>query len=775
MERRFVIFLVLSFLFMAGYMALLNKFRGPEPQPPAAAKPEKPGPAPAEKEKEAVKDPEAVQPEKAPEKPEPQKPAPLPEAKAKEKPPEVQPPPEPIVAEQCGTLGSLDPQSGYRMLVTWTNRGAAIRRIELNSLRYCDIDDRSGYLGYLVMDQSDKKAGCRVQAVGPGTPAAEAGLKSGDLIKELNGRPVTSASALETALEKTRPGENAALTIARGGKQQELQVTLRRRPLEVVRPEGDDPPSMLMTLQQFGEEKINDDEKKPETNLSRELKGVSLRSRTWRVVRSSAEEVVFSRTLPQAGVEVFKTYRLAKAPPEAIGNPDFPAYHLDLEIKIVNHAEQAQNVAYRLDGPTGVVMEGAWYAYKVSRNWGGAGLRDYLIRFEGKDPEMVPPAKIAKHDVGPPQAGESVAYVGVDAQYFSAMLIPQKQNPGDIWFASSQSLLVGPVDEKHLDRTDVSFRVTSLAKKLNPEESLTQKFQLFAGPKKPSLLAGYGLDQCVYYGWFGWVAKPMLSILHTFYMLLPNYGIAIILLTVLVRSCMFPLSVKQTLGAQKMQMIQPEMKKIMEKYKKDLEGRTKAMQELYRKHNYHPASGCLPMFIQLPIFLGLYRALMVDVELRDAPLLSHAVRWCSNLAAPDMLFNWTGFMPTMLTEGPGFFGIWLGPYFNILPIVTVFLFLWQQKKMMPPATDDQQAMQQKLMKFMMIFMGVLFFKVASGLCVYFVATTLWGIGERKFLPKKSEDGAAPPQQPSRPWWRSWFGSDGDADPARRRKERRRKG
>ena len=257
----------------------------------------------------------------------------------------------------------------------------------------------------------------------------------------------------------------------------------------------------------------------------------------------------------------------------------------------------------------------------------------------------------------------------------------------------------------------------------------------------------------------------MLWILHTFYFVVRNYGIAIIMLTVLVRGCMFPLSFKQALGAQKMAEIQPEMKRITEKYKKDVEGRTKAMQELYRKHNYNPFSGCLVIFIQLPVFLGLYRSLMVDVELRNAPLISSAVRWCSNLAAPDMLFDWHRFMPTFVQN-------WLGPYFNILPILTILLFLWQQHKMMPPPTDEQQAMQQKMMKYMMIFMGVMFFKVASGLCIYFIASSLWGLGERQFLPKKdaastgaNDSGSRKPPPSS---------SNGDGGKPQRKKDRDRK-
>ena len=174
-----------------------------------------------------------------------------------------------------------------------------------------------------------------------------------------------------------------------------------------------------------------------------------------------------------------------------------------------------------------------------------------------------------------------------------------------------------------------------------------------------------------------------------------------------------------------------------------MEARTKAQQELFRKHNYNPLSGCLVLFIQLPIFIALYRSLMVDIELRQAPLLTERIRWCSNLAAPDMLLDWSGFMPGFITSGVGILG--LGPYFNLLPILTVVLFVVQQKMFMPPPADEQAAMQQKIMKYMMLFIGLLFFKVASGLCVYFIASSLWGLAERKFLPKTTP--AAPAAGP----------------------------
>jgi len=193
-----------------------------------------------------------------------------------------------------------------------------------------------------------------------------------------------------------------------------------------------------------------------------------------------------------------------------------------------------------------------------------------------------------------------------------------------------------------------------------------------------------------------------------------------------------------------MQKLAPEMKRIAEKYKNEMDKRGTAQRELFAKHNYNPFGGCLLMFVQLPIFIGLYRALSVDMELRQAPLIP-GLDWCSNLAGPDMLFYWKDWMPGFLANEAGG---WLGPYFNILPIITIFLFLAQQKMFMPPATDDQTRMQQKVMKFMMIFMGFLFFRVASGLCVYFVASSLWGIAERKLLPPPSMDESSAPTKSS---------------------------
>ena len=657
---------------------------------------------------------------------------------------------------QYVTLGSIDPASPYRMLVTVTNRGAALVRAELSSPRYPNVEDRSGYLGHVVAESSVTARECLVQVVGAGTPAEKAGMKPGDLITSVNGDAVTNARSLTLALVLTKPGQTVPVEVQRDGKSVTLQVELGRRPMEVMRPEGDDPLSFLVTLHQIDDAMLPDmDPEKyleirkdrDETIIPRdplvnaELDGVSLREANWELVSNTEDEAVFERT--SDGMKLTKTYRLAETSIEGAGDADYPAYHLELIVKMENVSGEAHKVAYQLDGPTGLPTEGAWFANKVGPGWGMYGLRDVLISLNDKTPSVKRCVNISKDELGTliQSKEDRLTYIGVDAQYFSSILIPQRKENKEPWFSRSHPIRVGEVLKKMQKLTNTSCRVVSVPTVLQPGEELTHAYDVFTGPKRPPLLQEYGLRDSISYGWFWWVAIPMQSVLHFFQTYLVfNYGLAIILLTVLVRSCMFPVSRKQALGAQKMQELQPEIKAISEKYKKDPEALRHAQMELFRKHNYHPLSGCLPVFFQLPIFIGLYRALMVDVELRGASLLGQGVHWCSNLAAPDMLFYWGSFWDSIGWEsfntGQGMFS--LGPYFNILPLVTIALFIVQQKMFMPPPADDQAKMQQNMMTFMMLFMGLLFFKVASGLCIYFIASSLWGVAEKQLLPKKKD-------------------------------------
>ncbi|WP_428304417.1 YidC/Oxa1 family insertase periplasmic-domain containing protein [Lacipirellula sp.] len=731
MERRFLTFLVLSFGIMAVWQ-ILNPPKPPAKKPDAAA-------AAAEDEKEEA----VAADEAAGDKPAGQDA----DGDGADDAEAAQP-------LEFVTLGSIDPATGYRMGVTLTNQGAAVHRIELSSARYQDLHDRRGYLGQLELTVGNGE-GLLVGNVIPGSPAAVASMKTGDRIVEAGGEKPEKIATLEDfqkVLGAIRPGQEATLVVLRDGQRQSLTAKLGRRPLELIRPESENvalrtgkpapldfvsPPSFLMTLTQLGDKKATD---------AKPLAGVDLETANWRRIDAPAggdgEVVSFERKLAGSGLVVTKTYRLRKAPEKEADGAALPAYDLTVEVAVRNDGEAKQDFAYQLDGPNGLPIEGWWYATKIGRNWGGVGLRDVIGRYFNGDPTQFGAATVAAGDAKPLE-GANLAYMGVDAQYFCVALIPNVEKPEQSdWVIQARSVVAGtPPSTKPDGRfANVSTRFVSKPFNLEPGDAVRHSYTVFSGPKRPDLLAeykaanepNYSLSDFVYYGWFGAVAKTMLGLLHFFYGIVGNYGIAIIMLTVLVRGCMFPVSRGQAKSMAKMQALKPEMDRIKERYKGDQQKQAAAMQDLYRKHSVNPLAGCLPALIQLPIFLGLYRGLAVDVELRQAPLFGDSIRWCSNLAAPDMLYDWSWFMPDAVTSGQGMFA--LGPYLNVLPLVTVALFLLQQKLFMPEPANEQAAMQQKIMKYMMVFMGLMFYKVPSGLCLYFIASSLWGIAEKKMIP-----------------------------------------
>ena len=642
------------------------------------------------------------------------------------------------------TLGSSDPASGFVMLATFDSRGAVPERVELNHPRYRDIDDDGGYLGFLALE--DVPEGCHINVVGAGTPAAQAGLQVGDVITSLAGTPTTDWDAFDAALAPTKPGEEIEIAFLRDGVPQKTTCTLRKRPMQLIRPEvlglpiehGNtapaDPYSLLLELQS---ETLD--------AADQEAAAKAMRTSNWEIIEHDEKQVAFALDSPEFGVRVLKKYRLPQGTAEEALDVDYAGYHLDLEIVVQNLRDNPTVVNYALDGPNGLTTEGWWHSNKVGPYmFRAAGLRDLWIDFETRSPQMYVLSDILKNeDHAWSGANTPLRSMTVDAQYFAASLIPQTPSPDDIWAAAIEPTVVGEQPAKSTRRklTNISYRLTSNPLTIAGSGQAIHQYRLFLGPKKPGMLRSYGvhgadLDHCIYYGWFWFVAKPMLAILHLFFAVVRNYGLAIVLLTVLVRSCMLPISLKQVENTTKLQELQPETKKIAEIYKDDLEKRNRAMQELYRKHNINPLAGCGPAILQLPIFVGLYRSLMVDIELRQASLIP-GVPWASNLAAPDKLLRWDGWLPSFFSAPDG----WLGPYLNILPLAAMALFLLQMKIFMPPPADEQAEMQQRITKYMMIFLGVMFFKVAAGLCIYIIASTFWGVAEKKFIHKTPTPGS----------------------------------
>ena len=495
--------------------------------------------------------------------------------------------------------------------------------------------------------------------------------------------------------------------------------------------------------------------------LDSELGGVNMRNGYWEYVEDESSEsvAVFRKILLNRRLEVLKKYELVKNSGEKDDLSDSfvkngESYHLKMSIEVKNYDPNSSHVvSYLLDGPTGLPLEGAWYSAgrKTGPGWGAYGLRDVVVSSNNRKNFNVVKCWDIAQDKSRQSDELSLDFLGVDGQYFQCTTIPYMNSNEDRKFAFSP-IRVGSRVIDHVNFTDVSYRLKSSDQILAPHgqtgDSITQEFVVFIGPKHRSIMADYGLSKTIVYGWFWFVSIPLVWILHFFHdYIVFNYGLAIVLLTVLVRLCLFPLSRKQALSSMRMQKLQPEIAKLKEKYADNPQEMMAAQQALFKKYGVNPLSGCLPIFIQMPIFIGLYRALSIDVSLYGAPLFSQSIRWCSNLAAPDMAFNWSGFWNSIGWEsfnmsGRGFLSMFcLGPYLNILPVVTIALFLIQQKLLVPPVVgDDAQAKQQRsmrrMMTFMMIFMGFMFFKVPSGLCLYFIVSSLWGLLERKMIPKR---------------------------------------
>ena len=244
----------------------------------------------------------------------------------------------------------------------------------------------------------------------------------------------------------------------------------------------------------------------------------------------------------------------------------------------------------------------------------------------------------------------------------------------------------------------------------------TLKFGLYLGPKDIDILKamGHDLAQTINFGWFDILAKPLLYFLKFFYKFTHNYGIAIILLTVLIKIVFWPLAHKSAKAMKTMQKIQPRLQKLKEKYGDDKERLNKELLQLYKTYKVNPMSGCLPMLLQIPVFFALYKVLLQAIELRHAPFLL----WINDLSAPDRLM-----IP----------GIDI-PWIHGLPVLTILMgvSMWWQQKLTPASLDPTQA---KIMQFLPVVFTFMFLTFPSGLVLYWLVNNILSIAQQYYINK----------------------------------------
>ncbi|MEZ6147431.1 MAG: YidC/Oxa1 family insertase periplasmic-domain containing protein [Planctomycetaceae bacterium] len=516
----------------------------------------------------------------------------------------------------------------------------------------------------------------------------------------------------EYFLQVTVDSAGATIPTAQFNDPRYGQADNRDVPLKVL---GDDQNTSLKTLQ-MSIEKIDDQLKKH---------GTSLAEVDWEVIpgESADGEVSLRYRAPDGTLEVRKHFRLNKGNTQE-RDQDYRGYLVDVDLEVVNLTDQPQELVYKLQGPVGLPLENeetsrAFIEVKVGalETVGDTSDVSAIQQTAGTIVKQTDEA-IANNDPEEIEDWKSpLKYVGVDVQYFAALLFPKGNQWESRYFAEARPVVVNknPINSAW---SDVSVELHSEKFEITPDEPLKHSFQLFLGPKRSDLLAPLDAGGVQTLGWFSVISRGMLSILDFFHTtMMAPYGLAIILLTVVVRACLFPVSRKMAQNQQRMKELQPKMQEIRTKYKDDQEKMAQAYREFMAKNGFNPLAGCLPMFLQLPIFLGLYQALLNSVDLRLARFL-----WVDNLVAPDQLFAFGFAIPIVGWK-----------FFNLLPLITVALFAFQQKMFMPPAETDEQKMQQQMMKYMNVFMLYIFYTMPAGLCVYFITSSSWGIIERKLL------------------------------------------
>ena len=250
---------------------------------------------------------------------------------------------------------------------------------------------------------------------------------------------------------------------------------------------------------------------------------------------------------------------------------------------------------------------------------------------------------------------------------------------------------------------------------INPAIQQDYNYQLYFGPKSLRLLRQFDNDlhKAIYFGWFDILAKPCLWVMNFIYdHMIANYGIAIILLTLLTKVILWPLGQKSYKSMAEMKKIQPLMTEIREKYKHDKKKMNEEVMALYRAYKVNPMGGCLPMVVQIPVFIALYRMLYEAIELRHAPFFG----WINDLSAPDRLFDFGFSIPFM--QPP--YGI---PVLTLVMGATMFL----QQKLQPAMGDPTQA---KLMMLMPIFFTFIFINFPSGLVLYWLVNNVFSIAQQ---------------------------------------------
>jgi len=410
----------------------------------------------------------------------------------------------------------------------------------------------------------------------------------------------------------------------------------------------------------------------------------------YHITEHSADKIVFTARLGE-GINLVKTVTV---PPDK--------YHINMDVALENTTGDETSVSYSVIASSLITLEGepsADIAAVAGVDMGNK--RTKLIRMAPKEL---------------PSKNESVGilWAGSTNKYFSTILKPAS---GDLVASINAQPLNAegmPTNEK-TGLADFLVTVQTNKFRIPPHETVRHSYVYFVGPKKEEILGQYEtLGALLSYGWFTVISKVLLTFLNAVYHVVPNYGISIILLTIIIKAILFPLTRKSQVSMFRMQQLQPMINQMKEKYKHDKQKMGREQMLLFKKYGVNPMSGCLPMLLQLPVFFALFRTLQLSFEMRQASFMF----WINDLSRPDTLMMLPFSIP------------FIGSALNILPLIMTGAS-FAQMKVTPkaPAADPQAQAQQKMMSFMPIMFAFILYHMPSGLTVYWTTSTIFSIIE----------------------------------------------
>ncbi len=316
------------------------------------------------------------------------------------------------------------------------------------------------------------------------------------------------------------------------------------------------------------------------------------------------------------------------------------------------------------------------------------------------------------------------AWLGITDKYWAATLLPDPKAQVVAHFST------GKIGTKETYQTDYLLDAKTVA----PGASATAEAHLFAGAKEQHVINDYEqtlhlnrFDLLIDWGWFYFITKPLFKVIDWFYRLVGNFGVAILIVTVLIKLAFFPLANKSYASMAKMKAVQPQMAALRERYPDDKAKQQQELMALYKKEKINPLAGCLPIAIQIPVFFSLYKVLFVTIEMRHAPFFG----WIHDLSAPDPtnVFTLFGLIPFDPTVVP-FVGHFL--HLGLWPLI-MGVTMWAQMKLNPSPPDPTQAMIFNWMPVIFTFMLASF---PAGLVIYWAWNNSLSVAQQSIIMRK---------------------------------------